>query len=131
MDGFVQAAALVLLAVIVSIFLAKQNGDIVLAVSIGVSILVLGIAVRYFEPVIDYLKQLQSIAKVDDALMEVLLKAVGIGMITEIVCLICVDAGRSALAKSLQFLSAGVMLWMSIPLLKSLLELLSQIMEGI
>lgn len=126
-----QAAALVLLAVIVSIFLAKQNGDIVLAVSIGASIVVLGIAVRYFEPVIDYLEQLQSMAKVDEALMEVLLKSVGIGMITEIVCLICVDAGRAALAKSLQLLSAAVMLWMSIPLLKSLLELLSTIMEGI
>lgn len=126
-----QAAALVLLAVIVSIFLAKQNGDIVLAVSIGASIVVLGIAVRYFEPVIDYLEQLQSMAKVDEALMEVLLKSVGIGMITEIVCLICVDAGRAALAKSLQILSAAVMLWMSIPLLKSLLELLSTIMEGI
>ena len=131
MDNYYQAVALVLLAVIISIFLAKQSGDIVLAVSISVSIMVIGIAFRYFEPVIAYLQQLQVSASIDAELMKILLKSVGIGIITEVVYLICIDAGRAALAKSLQLLSAAVILWLSIPLMRSLLALLNEIMEGV
>ena len=131
MGGFLQAAALILLAVIIGVFLSKQNTDAVVAVSIAVSVIVLCTAIRYLDPVIEFLMELQDAANVDQSLMEVLLKAVGIGMITEIVGLICADTGNSALGKALQILSAGVMLWLSIPLMRSLLELVEQIMGGL
>ena len=131
MSGFLQAAALILLAVVIGVFLSKQSTDAVMAVSIAVSVIVLCTAVRYLNPVIDFLEELRTAANVDQSLMEVLLKAVGIGMITEIVGLICADTGNSALGKALQILSAGVMLWLSIPLMRSLLELVEQIMGGL
>ena len=45
--------------------------------------------------------------------------------------LICSDAGNSALGKTLQILGAVAVLWLSIPLINSLIALLEQILGDI
>jgi stage III sporulation protein AD len=89
------------------------------------------LALTYLQPVVDFIRQLQATAQLDDGMLEILLKAVGIGLIGEIASLICADTGNAALGKSLQLLSAAVILWLSLPLLTQLLELLQQILGGV
>jgi stage III sporulation protein AD len=86
------------------------------------------LAFTYLKPVVDFIHTLQDTAQLDDAMLEILLKAVGIGLVGEIASLICTDTGNAALGKSLQMLSAAVILWLSLPLLTQLLELLQQIL---
>lgn len=86
------------------------------------------LALSYLQPVVDFIRQLQTTAQLDDGMLEILLKTMGIGLIGEIAGLICADTGNSALGKSLQMLSAAVILWLSLPLLTQLLELLQQIL---
>ena len=57
--------------------------------------------------------------------------AVGIGLVVEMGSLICADAGNSALGKTLQILGAIAVLWLSIPLINSLIALLEQILGDI
>jgi stage III sporulation protein AD len=61
-------------------------------------------------------------------LLAVILKTVGIGLIGELAGLICSDAGNAALAKSIQILTTAVILWLSIPLFESLLDLVQAIL---
>jgi stage III sporulation protein AD len=61
----------------------------------------------------------------------IMLKAVGIGLVVEMGALICTDAGNAALGKTLQLLGAAAVLWLSIPLADSLMELLEQILGGL
>jgi hypothetical protein len=42
--------------------------------------------------------------------------------------LICTDAGNGALGKALQLLTGAVILWLSIPLIQALIELLSEML---
>ena len=53
---------------------------------------------------------------------------VGVGIVTEIAVLICKDAGTESMGKTLQFVSAMAVLWMSIPVFEKLLTLLDRIL---
>ena len=57
-----------------------------------------------------------------------LLKVTGIGMVTEIAALVCKDAGNESMGKSMQLLGTATILWLSMPLLTALIELLQKIL---
>lgn len=128
MTGFWQGAAAVLLAVILCLALGKQGKEAGLLLTLAVCCMVGVLALSYLRPVIELIDELQAVGQLDSGMLEIILKAVGIGLIGEIASLICSDAGNAALGKSLQLLSSAVILWLSIPLLTQLLELVQQIL---
>ena len=131
MDRFFQAAAGIMAAVIMWIILSKQGKEYALILSLGACCLVLVGAFRFLDPVLDLLRKLQSLGNLQPEWLSVMLKAVGIGLVVEMGSLICSDAGNSALAKTLQILGAVAVLWLSIPLINSLIALLEQILGDI
>ena len=128
MTGFWQAIAAVLLTVVVGIALSKQGKDSQLLLTLAVCCMVLGVAMSYLSPVISFIQKLQSIGQLNSELLQILLKSVGIAMVGEIAGLICSDGGNAALGKSIQLLSGAVILWLSLPLLQQLLDLLQDIL---
>lgn len=131
MERFFQAAAGIMAAVIMWIILSKQGKEYALLLSLGACCLVLMMMFRFLEPVLDLLKQLQTLGNLQPEWLSVMLKAVGIGLVVEMGALICSDAGNAALAKTLQILGAVAVLWLSIPLMNSLISLLEQILGGL
>lgn len=131
MDRFFQAAAGIMAAVIMWIILSKQGKEYALILSLGACCLVLVATFRFLDPVLDLLRKLQTLGNLQPEWLSVMLKAVGIGLVVEMGSLICSDAGNSALAKTLQILGAVAVLWLSIPLINSLIALLEQILGDI
>lgn len=131
MDIFLKTSAGVILALILMLTLSKQGKDISLLLTIIVCAMVAGLAITYLSPVVDFLSRLQTIGNLDSQMFSVLLKAVGIGLIAELVNLICSDAGNASLGKGLQLLSTAVILRLSIPLFDELIELLDTILGAI
>ena len=128
MTSFLQAAAAILIAVILCIALGKNGKETALLVSLAACSMVVICALDYLAPVMNFLNQLQDTAQMDSSVLKLLGKVVGFGMITELVVLICTDAGNAALGKALQILSSAVILWLSIPVLEDLLELVTSIL---
>lgn len=128
MGRFWQLTAGVLLAVILGLVVAKHSKDISLALILAVCVMVLLGMIPYLEPVLDFIRQLQEVGQLDSTMTGIMLKAVGIGLVTEIAVLICNDSGNAALGKALQILSSVVILWLSLPLMRSLLETIQKIM---
>lgn len=131
MDNFIRASAGVLLAVILSIALRYKGGEISVLLSLAVCVMVGALAMHYCEPVITFLKSLQIRAAISGEMFSILLKIVGVGMICEVVSLICCDAGNASMGKVLQILGVAVMLYLSLPLFESLLELVEDILGNI
>jgi stage III sporulation protein AD len=131
MDTFVKCAAGILVAVVFIITLSKQEKNISLLLVIAVCCMVLGAAVTFLQPVLDFIKHLQSIGQLDSEMIIILLKSVGIGLLAEITSLICADSGNASLGKSLQLLATATILWLSLPLLNELIELIDSILGAI
>jgi len=128
MDVFLKATAGVLIALILTLILSKQGKDFSLLLTVLVCSVVSAAAINYLTPVVNFFDRLQSIGKLDPDFIKILLRAVGIGLLAEITGLICSDAGNAALGKTLQFLAGAVVLWMSVPLFTSIIDLIEEIL---
>lgn len=124
-----KAAAAVLLAVVMILTLGRQEMGLLLGMAVCAMTALA--AVEYLEPVMELLDSIRDLGNLDGDLLVILLKATGIGVLTEIAGLVCTDSGNGSLAKSLQLLGTAVILWLSIPLFSSLLELIQEILEGL
>lgn len=128
MDIFIKATAGVLVALILYIVLEKNGRDISIMLTVGVCCMIAAASIALLEPVIGLFRQMQDIANLDQEMVQILIKAVGIGLLGEITALICTDAGNAAMGKSIQLLALSVILWISVPLFRALLELVESIL---
>ena len=82
----------------------------------------------YLDPILDLIARLERIGFMQQEWISVILKAIGIGLLVEIGSLICVDAGNAALGKTLQIIGTVVILWLAVPLMAQLLDLLERVL---
>ena len=131
MDTFLKATGCILASLIIYLILAKQNMDFSLLLTVAVCIIVTIVSVRYFESVIDLVDKLRSLGNLDNQSVGILLKSVGIALISEIVEHICQDAGNSSLGKTVQLLASGTILWLCVPMFTGLISLIEEILVAI
>ena len=131
MDTFLKAAGCVLASLIIYLVLSKQNMDFSILLTVAVCIILTIVTIRYFEPVIDLVEKLRSLGNLDNQATGILLKSVGIALISEIVEHICQDAGNSSLGKTVQLLSSGAILWLCVPMFTGLISLIEEILVAI
>ena len=131
MDLFIKITSAVLLSVIICLILAKNGADAVVLVTAAVCSMVILSVVAFLEPIVNFCNKLQEIGKLDNRVLSILLKAVGIGLISQICCLICTDAGNQTLGKTLQIVSTAVILWLALPLLEELVTLIDAVLGAV
>ena len=128
MDMFLKAVAAALITVVIGLVLEKQGKDMRLLLTLAACSMIGVVTFAYFEPVISFVRRLTEMTKLNADLLAVILKSVGIGILGELAGLICSDAGNAALSKTIQMLTTAVILWLSIPLFESLLDLVQAIL---
>ncbi len=129
MEGFWKAAATVLLTVILALSLGKQDLSILLTLATGCMVAM--IALSYLEPVLEFLQELELAGELSDGILNLLLKAAGVALASEIIGKLCADAGNASLGKSMEFLGSCAVLYLSIPILESLLTLIRDLLGAL
>lgn len=130
MELFFQAAAAVLLAVILILTLKQTNSPLSMMLSLTVCVMVMLGALTFLRPVMAFLDSLRQLGELPGELVLVLLKVTGISVISEIAALVCTDSGNSSMAQALKLLSTGVILYLSIPIFQVLMDLVQKLLEG-
>ena len=128
MDMIIKAIAGILIASVLYQTVSKQGNDISLLLIIVVCCMVVSEALTFFRPIISFIDKLQNIGRLNEEMIGILMKAVGIGILTEVTSLICADMGNAALGKSLQILAIATILWISLPLFNKLLDLIETVL---
>ena len=131
MGVFWKAAAAVLVSAVLQQALGKREKDIGVVLTIAVCCMVGMVVFHYLEPVLDLLWELENLGDLQDGLLGILLKGLGIGLVAEFAAMVCVDAGNGSLAKTIQMLGGTVILYLSVPVFRSLLELVVNILGEI
>ena len=131
MELFFQLTALVLVGVVLALVVGRHTPQMATVVTLAVCCVAAAGAMELLEPVIALIRQIRKAGALAPELVAVLMKAVGIGMISELASLICSDAGEQALGKAIQMLSNAAVLWLSVPLLRELLTLVEEVLGGL
>lgn len=128
MTVYLQAVALVLVGVILVLVVGRTNRDMSVLLSLAICTVLCIAASGYIGELIDFLGAIQTMGGLDRDFLSVLLKCAGIGYLAELAGLVCQDAGESAMAKALQILANAAVLFLSLPLMRQMLELLEEVL---
>ena len=131
MNIFLKAIAGVFISLILWLCLEKSEKNISLLLTLAACVLLLASAVSLLNPVITFVEKLRQVGEINKEYIKIILKVVGVGLVSEISALICKDAGNESLGKALQIMSAVIVLLLSIPIFEKLLELLNDILGTI
>lgn len=131
MAEYLQWTAVILIGLILSLVLGKQSRDMSLLLTLAVCVLVCLGALEFLEPVTELLRELRQLGGLDSQAVSILLKAAGIGLLSELAGLLCADAGESALGKAFQILSNAAILWLSLPLFRQIIDLIGEVLAEI
>lgn len=124
MEVFIKAIAAILITSILTLVLSKKGADISLLLTITVCCIVMTMSVSYIQPILDFAYHLIELGGLDVSLLQVILKTVGIGLISQIATFVCVDSGNQSLGKAVQIMTTAVILSISIPVLEQMLSLI-------
>lgn len=131
MSVFLKVIAGVFTAVILWICVGKENKGISVLLSLVVCSAVLTVAFTFLQPVIDFMNRIQLLGNINEDMLKVMLKVVGIGLLAEVSMLICKDAGNETMGKSIQIMSVILIIKISIPVFEMLITLLDDILGTI
>ena len=121
---FLKAAAGILLTVI--LFAQLRQKELSVLLSMAVCAMACCGALRLLEPVVELLEELEQLSGLNEPFLELLLKSAGIGLTAEVSASICADGGNGALAKVLRLLGTAAILCLSVPMLRTLMDFIQE-----
>ena len=131
MDIYLKALGASMIGLLITLVLSGTGKDFSLLLGLLICAMVTTVAMYFMEPVMTLIGQLESMIPVESNLLRFLIRITGIGTVGEIAAMICADAGNSAMGKTLQMMTGITILWLALPLMQMLLDLIREIMEGI
>lgn len=126
-----KAVAGILLTAVLGVTLSRQEKDLALVLSGVACCMAAGIALHYLAPILNLLAEIEKMGGLEEEGTALLIRILGIGLVSQIGSMICNDSGSNTLGKTLQFLSSAVILNLAMPLFSGLLELIQSILGGI
>ena len=78
--------------------------------------------------IIQLIKSISDKSGINSTFLSIILKSTGIAILTEFAVSICNDSGESAIANKIEIGSKVIIIYLSIPIISSLLEIITKIM---
>lgn len=119
----------ILIAAILTMVLMKQEKDIALLLSLAVCAITMISLSVYLEEILALVWELSDNGGLEGSWIRMILKIVGIGLLSQVSSSICTDAGNRSLGQTIQIVTNIVILWLCLPLLEQLLTLLRTVLE--
>lgn len=129
MHIFFQCAALAVVTALLCSVIKPHTAVLSVALAIGCAGILFLSALRFLEPVTDFIRTLQHTSGFPAIHGDIMLRAVGIGMLTEFSTAVCEDAGENALGRIVRFCGNAGVLCLSVPLLTDVITLLEDLMN--
>ena len=131
MEVFWKTSAGVLLALVLGMTLGKQEKDLALVLTLGATAMAGAAGLALLEPVLEFLGELRELGQLSGETLTILLKVLGIGLVTQITAMLCRDGGAGSLGQARELLGSALILRLSRPLFSGLLDLIRRILGGL
>lgn len=118
-----------IVSLIMGSILPADRKDIKVVLGVIACCVIASSAFAFLQPIAELLDQVNDISKLNTQTIGILWKVVGIGLITEIASLISKDFGNGTMERMMQFVGNAAILWLTIPLFHTFLELIEDVLE--
>lgn len=126
--GKLIAAALICCAL--NLLLRKQAPELTLALCAVVCALCFLTVLPFFSPVLAFVRRLEEITGLSQAVFAPLFKTAAIGLLSQLAGTLCRDSGQQALGQTIEICSGFLCVYLALPLLEMVLSLLQTMIGG-
>ena len=129
MDIYLKMVGITAVGILLCLILSKNAKDYSFLITIVLCCGLCLASVEFLAPIFQFLTDLEGWVGKTAPLLEILVKAVGLSLIGELMANICVDAGHAAVGKTVQLSTTIALIYIAIPLIQSLFELIESVLE--
>lgn len=116
------------IAVIIIVILKQYRPEYAIYVSIIAGVVILLMCVDTVSGIINLLQDIASKTNINGEFLKILIKITGIAILTEFAVSICKDSGESSVASKIDVGGKIIIISMSIPIIRALLETVLKIL---
>jgi len=121
-----------ILAVTVLVILRKENADIASVAKMCAGVMLAVACVASMSPIVEYAGEIAESVGAEETVREsamILLKALGISILTHITATVCRDAGEGSIAYYVEMGGRIEMILLSMPLLREMINVALELLE--
>jgi len=127
MELIIKAVVIGILGVILALIIFKTNPEYSTVLIIAVCAAIVGLAMKAFSSVKEVIELIEIESGFSSAYIAPILKCVGIGITARMGSDICKDSKQEAVASSIEICGAVCALYVSLPLIKTLLRMIGEL----
>ena len=128
MEAVGKIAALAVAAALCALVVRQNAREIGLMLALLAGALILGQALGAVEAIWALLEELGERAGLSPAVLDPVIKTVGIGILTKISAEVCRDAKESGIAAFVETAGAALSLYVALPLIRAVLDTVSELL---
>ena len=122
-----KAAVLAVVGTLCALVIRRSNAELASVLAMAVCAAAVWFALGLLEPVLEFMSRARELTGLSSALFSPLLKCVGIGLTCRVAADLCRDGGQSAMAGAVELIGAVGALYVSLPLMGTLLDMLKDL----
>ncbi|SHI08300.1 stage III sporulation protein AD [Sporobacter termitidis DSM 10068] len=123
----IKVAAVAVAGTVLGLVIKKNSPEMALMLTISLALIALYLAFDTIKSVTDFITSMASAAQISPAVLTVVLKAVGISIVTKLSADVCRDAGQSSVASGIELTGAFAALYIALPLFKTVMDMLESL----
>ena len=123
-----EIAALAVAAALCALVVKREAGGVALVLGLAAGAVILGQVLGAAEAVRALMDELGERAGLSPAVLDPVIKTVGIAILTRISSEVCRDAGESGIAAAVETAGAVLALWIALPLLRAVLDTVTSLL---
>lgn len=126
MDTVLRCVGIAVVGAILAVLTKKQGGEFTVLISIAAVTAIGLLAMGFISPILSMLSRMRDTAGLAGSLVQPVIKAMGIGFLTEIGTNLCEDAGEKTIGNGLKMAGTLAAVYVLMPLMESVMELIEQ-----
>lgn len=122
MEDMLKVAAVGVAAALCAVVVRKNVRELGLALALAAGAMILAFALGAVGSVRAFMERLGDLAGLSPAVLEPVMKTVGIALVTKLAAEVCRDAGEGGIASAVEIAGAVLALFVALPLLEAVLD---------
>ena len=127
MDIIIKAVVIGVAGAVLTLIIKMTNPEISTVLTLTVCMAIVGMSMKVFSSVSEVLELVEVGSGFSSAYTAPVIKCVGIGITARLGSDLCKDSGQEALASSVEICGAVCALYVSLPLIKTMLQMIGEL----
>ena len=127
MDILIKAAAIAVAGTVIALVVKKNSPEMALLLTVALSMTVLYLAFSAITEITGFLRSLASVSGLSPEVLTIVLKTVGVGVISKLASDICRDAGQASVASGIEFTGSVAAVFIALPLFKTVISMIDSL----